>query len=253
MAEMVRYTATKLNGTGKQGKLVADADGYYEYIVGGLNVLNSVGEFYQSAGVVELFDKSSIFKRRIQNGNLKAELGHPKRLPGMSDDDFINRILSIEETNVCAHFKDIWLDLDFGKNHPEYKNRNLVAIMALVKPAGEKGPALAKSFENPSENVNFSIRSLTKDFNVGMMRHRMIRTIITFDCVTEPGIHIANKWDSPALETYSDEYFSIRQVSDSVNRMVRDPIAVESSKLLATETLLAIQEPKIALPLYRKW
>jgi Holliday junction resolvasome RuvABC DNA-binding subunit len=34
-----------------------------------------------------------------------------------------------------------------------------------------------------------------------------LKTVITFDCVTEPGIEIADKWHSPALESLASTAF----------------------------------------------
>lgn len=253
MAELVKFTATKLQGTGKAGLLKPDSLGYYETVIGGLDVFNSAGEFYTLEGASALFEKSSSFIRRVESGCLKAEVGHPKRLPGMTSDDYLTRIMQIEETNVCAHFAEIWLDPNFGRNHPELKNPKMVAIMAKVKPAGPKGDALAAAFENPRENVCFSIRALTKDFvNRGQV-YRVLNTIFTFDWVTEPGINAARKWNSPALESLEESFVSRRELESAVRHIQNDTGALESSRLIASEALEAFNfahkvqsKPKLA-------
>ena len=130
----VRFTATKLTDINKKGLLLPDSEGYYELPVGGLNVVNSSGQFYTLEGAKDLFDSSSIFMRRVRNGCLKGELGHPKRLPGMSLDDYIQRIVTIDEKNVCCFFKELWLDFEFGKKNPQLGTPDLVAVMAKLKP-----------------------------------------------------------------------------------------------------------------------
>ena len=49
----VRYGCTSLLGVNKAGELKQDANGYYEMIVGGLDV-------YNSAGLEKEFDKETI-------------------------------------------------------------------------------------------------------------------------------------------------------------------------------------------------
>jgi hypothetical protein len=250
---MVKFTATKLAAKGKKGILTPDENGYYTMIIGGLNAFNSTGLFYTLKGAEDLFKSSSIFMRRVASGNMKGELGHPKRSPDMSDDDYLSRILTVEETNVCCHFKEIWLDHEYGKNHPELKNPGLVAIMAKVKPSGPKGDALKKSFDNPDENVCFSIRSLTREFWARGIKHREINTIASFDCVTEPGISVANKWDAPALEQLAESNVTKKSLESYVNRNVH-MVGMESSTAIATEALNSLFPSKQqVVPVYSKW
>ena len=155
----VRFTSTRLVGTGKKGIIKPDETGYYTFPMGGLNAFNSAGEYYTLEGAVELFRESSILMRRMDKGYLKSELGHPKKIPGMSDDQYLERIMTIEETNVVAHIKELWLDHDFGIKNPQFKNPALVAIMGKIRPSGPHGPALEASIQNPCENVGFSIQT----------------------------------------------------------------------------------------------
>lgn len=181
MAAQIKFTSTKLNSSRKEGLLKPDSDGYYELIIGGLNTYNSVGEYYTADGARALFEQSSSFMRRIKNGCLKGESGHPKKLPGMSADDYIRRVLTIEETNVCCHFKEIWLDESFGRQNPQYRNNALVAVKAKIKPSGPRGEALRASLENKNENVCFSIRAFTKDYYQRGQTIRVLDQIVTWD------------------------------------------------------------------------
>jgi hypothetical protein len=247
----VVYTASKL-AAGKKGILPPDADGYYVMPVGALNVFNSVGQYYVLEGAKDLFDKSSIFQRRIANGCLKGELGHPKRAPGMSMDDYLTRILSIEETNVCCHFRKIWLDYDFGKNNPQFKNPGMVAIMAEVKPSGPKGDSLKQSFDNPHENVCFSIRSLTRDYYERGQCYRVLQQIVGFDAVTEPGLALATMWSAPALESVQETLVTKRNVQ-SVLAATPEFAAMESTLEMANESLAVFNMAAKKVPLINKW
>lgn len=202
--DVVKFTETVFTDRGKKGLLKPDADGYYTVVVGALNAYNSVEEYYTAEGALELFEGSSQLMRRIKNGALYAELGHPKRAPGTTIEQFYQRVVSIEETNICGHFSEIWLDFNYGKNNPQLNNPNMIAILAKVKPAGPKAQALQLALDNPKQNSAFSIRGLTDNRTVGGQTLRRLTAIVTFDHVTEGGINIADKAFSPAIESYSE-------------------------------------------------
>lgn len=182
---------------GKRGVMKPDARGYYRQVVGGLNAINSRGEFYTAKDVLPLFEANGTFMRRVRDGVVKGEVGHPYLTPGMTERDFYRRILTIKEDNVCSFFTN------FELNDTDYKNPDgspMIAIIADVAPSGPHGDALRQSFEREGENVCFSIRSFTADRFEGGRNVRTIKQVVTFDWVTEPGIHIAKKFQTPGLE-----------------------------------------------------
>lgn len=247
----IKFTSTKLTNAGKKGILTPDENGYYELVIGGLNTFNSVGEYYTLEGAKELFEQSSIFMRRVNNGCLKGESGHPKRQPGMSDNDYVRRVLTIEETNVCCHFKEVWLDEQFGRKNPQLKNPSLVAIMAKVKPAGPRGPSLQASLDNPDENVCFSIRALTRDYYSRGTTYRVLNQICTFDNVVEPGIATSNKWQSPALESMMEQFVTLKRL-ENVLETTASEFAMEDSQIILTDTISRLKVGTIP-HLYAKW
>lgn len=194
----IRFTCSQLINSGKKGILKPVSDGYYDVVIGGLNIYNSAGMKYTAVKeVIDLFESSSSFQRKVKRGALRGEVGHPKMLPGMTEEQYIDRILSIDEKNVCVHFSEIYLDFENFKNED---GSSIVAIRAIAGPSGPKGDFLDRQFKNPRENVCFSIRSFTEDYYKGGVVHRDIKNIITFDYVNEPGIHIAEKFKHPSLE-----------------------------------------------------
>ncbi len=94
-AQKVLFSCTTLAGTGKKGKLTKDENGYYTMPIGGLNVFNSIGDFYTYEDAKQLFDSSSTFMRRVKTGALKGEYGHPKPIKGQSYEEFAERVLTI--------------------------------------------------------------------------------------------------------------------------------------------------------------
>jgi hypothetical protein len=252
--DAVKFTETVFSSKNKKGVLVPDSDGYYEMVVGALNTYNSAGEYYTAEGAVQLFESSSHLMRRIKSGALYSELGHPKKDPGMTMEQFYSRVVSLEETNICGHFSEIRLDFQFGKNHPELNNPELIAVIAKVKPAGAKASALQLSFENRKQAVNFSIRGLTENKYRNGRTERRLTNIITFDMVCEPGVAIASKQYSPCLEARIATESCLTELLDltvdhtTLKRVLTrsvDLVGMESSRELYQDILKSL-EPKKA-------
>lgn len=247
----VRFTCTALSGTGKEGILKPDANGYYKMAIGGLNIINSAGMYYEYEGAKELFEQSSQLMRRVKRGALRSELGHPQRRPGESMDDFVNRYITINEANTCAHIAEISL------NFKDYKDRNgkpIIAIIGDVCPSGPHGEQLRKSFDNPKENVCFSIRAFTYDYPVRGVMHRILKNVITFDNVVEPGLWLANKFDSPALESLLDKSVTKEQLTHAIQTPMAS-VAMESAGMNAAELFKSLNWslPAGETPIFNKW
>lgn len=230
---MVKFTETIFSRQDKKGILKPDSDGYYTFVMGGLNTYNSAGEYYVAEGVVQMFESSTHFMRRIRNGALYAELGHPKRAPNVGLEEFYRRICSIDENNICGHISELWLDYDFGKNNPSLNNPDFIAIMGKVKPTGPKAPSLEQSLANPKQNTAFSIRGLTENNERNGRTERRLTEIITFDNVPEPGIAAACKAYNPSLEGL--------QIVESVDTFVDKEILTNALTKMASDTRMATE------------
>lgn len=249
--QKVLFSCSTLAGTGKKGKLTKDANGYYTMPIGGLNVFNSSGDFYTYEDAKQLFNSSSIFMRRVKSGALKGEYGHPKPAPGQSYEAFAERVLSIEEKNICTHFSEIWLDFESVKDN---NGKPVVAIMAKLAPSGPMGSAIERSLENPNEDVCYSIRSFTKDTYVGGVKHRALAEIVTWDYVNEPGINFARKYKSPALESMHEQAFSRKELLRAIKHM-DSGIGMESAKLTGQSLFKSLgwSFNENEVPNYLKW
>lgn len=225
----VRFVCTALAATGKAGRLPKDEDGYYTMPVGGLNVYNSMGEFYTFEGAKELFTGSGALMRRVKSGCLKGEYGHPKPVAPITTDAemdaFARRVMQVDEGNTCVHFSEIWLDFD---NVKDDTGRPIIAIMAKLAPSGPKGPVLAASLENKKEEVCFSIRAFTQDDYVRGVKQRCLKEIVTWDCVTEPGLPMARKYRSPTLESYQERTFTKKNIESTLAQC--EGVAMESTQ-----------------------
>ena len=210
MSEVV-FTTIKSNTDNR--KLETDGRGYYKITLGALNVFNSANEYYKlDDNVKKLFtEDSSVLMRRIKSGSLKSEVGHPKLVPGMTRNDYFARNLRIEETNICAHIRDIMLeetDIDSGYGNGD----KVVLVTGWVAPSGVHGEALKKDLENPDVNVAFSIRSFTKNKMVGGTVVKYIGQVVTWDWVNEPGINHATKWKTIGIESADKFSMSIEEL-----------------------------------------
>lgn len=255
---VVKFTETVFSNQNKEGSLPGpDSDGYYTLILGGLNCYNSAGEYYVADGVIEMFKASSVFMRRIQSGSLYAEVGHPRRQPGMSYEDFYRRIIDIDDTNICGHISDITLDMTYGQKNPSICNPEFIAVMGKVKPAGPKAEALRLSLENRKQNTAFSVRGLTDNKEKNGRTERKLTQIITYDHVTEPGIKPACKAYVPGLEKLqvyevSDILVDKNLLKETVTLLQKDNrLATESNRALYNEILASMAPtPGVRLP---KW
>lgn len=248
----VKFSCTSFQGTPKKGILTPDQNGYYSLPVGGLNVINSAGQWYDYNGAKELFEESSQLMRRIKRGALRGEVGHPQMQPGQSEDEYLMRILTVLESNVCAHFSELWLDPNSFKSDD---GTPIIAIMAKVCPSGPFGPMLEKKLKNSQENVCFSIRAFTSDSYVKGRYTRVLKNVVTFDYVNEPGIHIAEKFKSPAIESIQEKIITQNQLHRAVLTNSAG-IAKESMLLTADELFTSlgwsVTNPS-SKPSFTKW
>lgn len=231
---------TRFERSGKKGLLKPNKDGYYTMPIGALNALNSAGQYYALEGAEHLFERSSLLMRRLENGNLRSELGHPEREHWMNDEDFLQRMINIKEDRWCAHFKNIWLDHEFGLKNPEYKNKDMVAIIGEFIPAGPFKDTIQQAIDNPYENLNFSLRGYTEDFIKNGKLYRVLEELWTFDVPTEQGIAIANKWSSPAFESIAESKIKLSDTQSLLEP--NSGLALESDR----EIIKSIQSRMLA-------
>lgn len=245
----IKYACTALVGTNKTGALKPDANGYYRLCVGALNFTNSAGIYYDYESSRHIFEQSSSFMRRITDGCLFGEEDHPQWASDMSMDDYVMRIKRLDPKMLCCHFRDIEVveekTGEFGKS--------IYVIYASVKPDRERGHLLKAALENPDQNVCFSLRALCDDRIIGGRRIRTITDLITFDWVVEPGISLAKKWNSPALEGFATvdstdliiPLSAVQNVIDKQRNLIGCGFGMESADLEGLEAVAARERASI--------
>lgn len=196
------FGATVLQTRGIQGILKPDEHGYWTVPLGGLDVYNDSGIHYDAKEARCLFEAGGDFHRRVTTSCLKGEEGHPVMTPGMSEEAWINRMLTIYEPNTSFHIAEVWLD---GNSVKDRHGNPVLAIMGKVKGSGALGPAFDADMNNSRVDVCFSIRAFSEQFQIAGVTHRILREVVTFDRPTEPGIHFARKWNAPSVESLAPQ------------------------------------------------
>lgn len=214
MGNTVEVSCTVLNGMNKAGTLKKNERGYYDMLVGGLNIVNNKGEFYDLNYGRKFFDEASDLCRMAEKAVLGGELGHPKQ--GMlSDDKYVERLLTIEEKSICTHHKRIWLDFD---NFRDKHGKPFVGIMSSLTPAGPYAETHQRDLDNPDTNVCYSIRCFSMPHRIAGRIVKEMRHVVTFDKVNEPGIEYATKFNSPSLEQFTKTFTqgTVRQAERNI-------------------------------------
>jgi hypothetical protein len=257
-SQSITYGCTALVGTNKVGNLVKNKDGYYEMVLGALAAFNSAGAYYEINEAKTLFENSSELMRRINGGNLRGEVGHPRFQEGMSERAWFNRVNDIYEPNCCCHFSEVVLSYDTLKDS---QGRPLVAVMGKVKPSGANERFLERQLDNSNENVCFSVRSFTNDVPQGGIMVKYLKKIVTWDNVNEPGISVANKYSVPSLESIRQDEnafnFDLTAIVKIAEAERSDGISMESGQSHGTQLLQMIgyveKNPRIFVPASYRW
>jgi hypothetical protein len=235
MTDRVMFNNTILKGINKGGVLKPDDKGYYTVVLGALGVRNSAGEIYVDSQIArQTFEGNATLMRRISQGLLRGEYGHPDPADSPNFLAFESRVRKIKEDRISHHIGSVWLETI------DYNNEKVLGILGKVKPAGPYGQALKDSLDNPDENVTFSGRYYSNVSMVGGVRHREIHTVGTWDFVSEPGIECANKYASPSLESMDDTLIYADQMEKAVAMEARNEAAMasmESSGYLARDLM----------------
>jgi hypothetical protein len=193
------YECTVMKGQGKKGILRPDANGYYTVVLGGMDVFNTKQGFYDANLTGDILSTCELFKSRISAGNLYGEMGHPRREPGMTDDEFLYRVHDVLESNISHHIAKVWYDRD---NYTDRKTgQKMVAFVGKVKPDGKWEQTLIDRLENPDQDCCFSVRCSSADKFAGGRILKKITKIITWDTVVSPGIPNASKYGSLSMES----------------------------------------------------
>jgi hypothetical protein len=221
MTQVITFGNTILAGSGKRGilKPMSDGSGYTRMNAGGFNIPNRGGVVYSFNNYLkECMSPDSDLNRRVSEGQVFCELGHPPqfyfervngvvvRTPITELFEWINRLRTIMMPNVCAHIRKIHWTMTGGDKDPVHNEVELT-------PFGEHKAWTADALANPDINFAISLRSVTKPQKMGDMV-REVEYLSTYDVVVEQGVMRACKHLSAGLESYLDG-----AINDGFNEM----------------------------------
>lgn len=243
MSNVITFGSTVLEGTGKRGILKPMDPGGLYYLVnaGGFNLENRSGIKYRFNDYLrECMRPESDLNRRISEGQLQCELGHPpqyywERVDGrivqtaITDVfQWIHRLRTIIEANVCGSIRKIHWVMNHGETGPVYN-------MIEVRPFGVHGHVLEASLQDPDINTAFSIRTVTKPQKMGD-RVREVDYFTGYDLVIEQGMLNACKFRTAGLEDFMNH-----QMTAQLGEMTTsfDEVVFVVERELAKESFMA--------------
>ena len=145
----------------------------------------------------------------------------------------------------------------------------IIAVVGKIRPSGPNAKALQDMLDNPEENVCFSVRSFTEDSIANGRITKLVKHIVCWDLVTEPGIKYATKYNTPSLESYnlkkSDGAVSVIDTANFQRDVIlgddillkRQGISMESCpgefSTLKSLGWLNVDTAKSTMPVTRRW
>lgn len=189
-----------------------DKEGYSKVPLGEFNAFNRMGDFYPADQAVPQLIGESRLTTTLKDGSLYGEVCHPPYDEFLKDGvdekvalaKWLNRLSYVDTKLAAIHIKDIMIDVENGGDWRDESNK--VRVWGWVKPWGPYAQLVEDSFNTPSMNTYFSLRSVVRPVPLGNGRpgRRMnMHEIYTFDLVTRGGYGSACKWKAaPGLEHF---------------------------------------------------
>lgn len=195
MSHLISYSALELPNPGKKGILKKLDNDYFEIILGAWGTTGNGGWIYDEQAAINYMNQDSQWLQAIRDQQLRSEWGHPVRQPGMTDQEWFQRIHTILESNWSSHIRKIHLSTN---TVTDKKGRKVIAVIGEVTPSGKHADAFRRQLENPDEDVSYSVRSFAR--KCFRTHRKFINKIINFDSVGTPGIGVASKRYTPSME-----------------------------------------------------
>lgn len=209
MSKIITFGNTILAESGKRGSLKPmEAGGeYYKLNAGGFNIPNRMGVVYRfNEYLKECMRPGSDLNRRVSEGQVQMELGHPPQYYFEKDPrtgqvvrtnitevfQWIHRLRTILDPNVCGFIRKIHWEMTGRESDPIY---NYIE----ARPFGAYKEVFKDSLEDPDINTAVSIRTVTKPQKMGDTS-REVDYFSTYDLVIEQGMIMACKHRTAGLE-----------------------------------------------------
>jgi hypothetical protein len=216
-AQFATYTAVKQPGPNELAKIQPDATGYWPMVLGGFNIANEHGEFYEFNNKIKsLFEDDSIMLRRLKKGLCCAEYGHPK-LEGLNDKQQVARVAHIDGDRICNHIRKVVLESAVD----EFR-KPVVLVRGEIAPDGPFGDIVDRQLKNPCRNVAYSGRYFNEFKMVAGKLIRTVTDVVNYDWVVEGGVGIATQFQAVSLEEFVEIYklrFTLRVLDAAIKEL----------------------------------
>lgn len=254
--EIARYACTYIPNMNDTNNIKPDSSGYYPCVLGGFNMQNHSGIYYPMDGAVEdMFKPTGIVGRKLSNGLLTGEYSHPN-IENLDFNGTMKRLAKIDELLESHHFRAVSLQ----RAKDEY-NKPIILCLGELRPQGPYGQHLKDKLDNPHQNVAFSIRSFTIPTVYNGMASRLVRDIVTWDFVGEPGIKKSTQFNTAnsgftngmGLENLVDEIpFTNENIQAAMRTNLSLGLESNNSYLTHVRTSLGWREIEVVSPVF-KW
>lgn len=200
-----------------------DAEGYHRVPLGAFNEYNASGDFYPAYQAMPLLLGDSRLAADLKDGALYGECQHPPfsefDVPGVTMEkalgNWFSRLRIVDSRFISHHIRAIEPEVIGGG---DWRNKSVkVRIWGWVKEHGMYKDLVKTSFDTPSMNTYFSVRSLCeiKKGEIapnGTGRMMNMYELYTYDLVTRGGKKSACKWRSrPGLEGMEKNVLEVRE------------------------------------------
>ena len=197
---------------------VKDKDGYYTGVPVAVlgTVTRNMTKYDTPSFINQLTSETTSINRRIKEGTLFSEYGHP--FVDLSSSAGMQRLLHLEPKEKSNHIRSISV-----KNVADL---GLDIVTIDTKPDGPYGTYFDNAMQDPTQNVAFSLRGISKakfDKATGITNRELI-SLVTFDsAVASGGFREASKrYMSAATESLGDEKNCdfICETNEVINRQI---------------------------------
>jgi hypothetical protein len=171
--------------------------------------------------IQQITDPQTRFNKVLSQGKLYGEFGHPS-FNGLSQDDAIQRLVTVDEKNHSHMFTSIYTDTPGADG--------TVVLRGDLKPTGPYGPAFKESLDDPVVNTAFSLRAyVSTNVRPDGLKFRTVRQLCTWDTVGASGYAGTDKAHAIGLESFSGDQYDQHeiQIMTDGNLMI-DQIALET-------------------------
>lgn len=187
---------------GKKRKLKDVGDGYVEVLIGAFGLFVNGYHWDFNNSITKQFQPGAELQANVTDGKCFAESDHPEMsefIDGIRSREtvitlFNDRLTKIMQSKVSGHYRKMALIDLSGEN----KKDKLVGVMAQFKPMTEVETA---RIHTPDINPAYSIRAFSDQYQVAGIFHQCAKHIINYDSVTRGGVGIADKYNTPTLQS----------------------------------------------------